>query len=413
MPRFKRLITAIFLTVFFIILLLSVALAYLIVTPLGGKLLVRYFKQEFSLVGKLHVSHYEGSLHEGLILKDVRMIGLSFLPDAVVRIQEIHVRLPLLDLPHYDFGIFNARIFIPDSDPVVFTGEVYAGQIKGNLYAKSVDLRGVSRFLASGDMRKNLQGFVSNIDVSIQGPLSSPRVNGSFLADSIRYKSIFLTDGFSRLDVTLIPAMGQIQVKGEMILDSGLVNVRHTNLELNTSKFIFQGDAFNPMIDIHLGAKVEDMDIHLAVKGTLADPQLIVSSDPPMAPQVALQVLFTGNAWSASTSSPFNGVTSGELAENFLDYSLQDINDEQQFGLKKKLTDNLKLGLEMDQMPSPPGETNIYYSRKVNGEMDMTEHMSLNVSQEVLPQNSYPSQSAQDVQPTAETQIYWQYKKRF
>ena len=197
-----------------------------------------------------------------------------------------------------------------------------------------------------------------------------------------------------------------------MILDSGLVNVRKVNLELSQSKFIFQGDVFNPMIDIHLGAKVEDMDIHLAIKGTLANPQLTVSSDPPMAPQEALQVLFTGNAWVSSTS-PFNGVTSSELAENFLNYSLQDINDQQQLGLKTKLTDNLKLGVEMDQMPSPPGETNTYYSRKINGEMDLSDHMSLNVSQEVLPQDSYPSQATQDAQPAAETQVYLQYKKRF
>ncbi len=99
------------------------------------------------------------ALHNGFILKDVRIKGLSYLPDAVFRIQEIHVRLPLWDLPHSDFGIFNARIFIPDSDPVVFTGEVYAGQIKGNLYAKSVDIHAASRFWTSEDIRKNLQGF--------------------------------------------------------------------------------------------------------------------------------------------------------------------------------------------------------------------------------------------------------------
>ena len=65
----------------------------------------------------------------------------------------------------------------------------------------------------------------------------------------------------------------------------------------------------------------------------------------------------------------------------------------------------------MDQMPSAPGATNTYYSRKINGEMDMTEHMSLNISQEVFTQDSYPSY--QDAQPQPETQIYVQYKKRF
>jgi hypothetical protein len=101
------------------------------------------------------------------------------------------------------------------------------------------------------------------------------------------------------------------------------------------------------------------------------------------------------------------------LAENFLNYSLQNINDDQGLGLKTKLTDNLKLGAEIDQLPSSPGETNVYYSRKVNGEVDMTEHTSLNVSQEVFPQNRDPSESVQDAQPEAETQIYLQYKKRF
>src|SRR5262249_48095793 len=138
-------------------------------------------------------------------------------------------------------------------------------------------------------------------------------------------------------------------------IQSALVNVRKKDLELSPSRLKFQGDIFNPLLDIHLGAKVEDMDIHLGLKGPSAKPQLMVSSDPPMLPQEALRVLFTGNAWSTS-SSPFSGVTSSQLAENFLDYSLKDMSDDQ-FGFKTKLTDNLKLGAEMDQTPLPPGQT--------------------------------------------------------
>ncbi len=407
-----RFITAIGLTVISIILLLSAAFAYLIVTPLGGKILVRYFKQQFVSVGLMHIGHYEGSLQNGFILKDISIKGLSYLPGALLRIQRIDVRISLGDLPHPDLSIFNARIFINGCDPVVFNGKVHGEEIKGNLYARSVDIHEVTHFWISEDIRKSLQGYISNIDVTIQGPLSSPKVSGPFLADNIRYKSIFLTDGFSRVDLTLLPAPHQFHMKGEVILNSGLVNVRNTNLELSTSKIIFQGNILNPGIDIHMGAKVEDMDINLTIQGVLSYPQLIVSSDPPMQPQDALRVLFTGNAWSASTS-PFNGVTSGALAQDFLNYSLNDLNEEQQLGLKTKLTDNLKLGVEMDEMPAPPGDTTVYYSRKINGEMDVSDHMSLNVSQEVLHQGRDPNSSYQDAQPTAETQVYVQYKKRF
>jgi hypothetical protein len=411
MHKFKRVITAIFLTVFSIILLFSAACAYLIVTPLGGKLLVRYFKQHFVAMGLMHVGHFEGTLQNGFSLKDVRIKGMSFFPDALLRIQEIHVLLPLWDLPpHYDLDIFNARIFMPNSDPVVFTGNVLAGQINGNLYARAVDLHEASHFWANEDIRKNMRGYISNVDFTIQGPLSAPKVNGSFLGDDIWYKSVLLSNGVSRVDLTLISPQEHFQMKGEITVDSGLVNVRNTNLQLSPSKFVFKGDAFNPSFDINLGAKVEDMDIHLAIKGTLSEPQLTVSSDPPMAPQEALRVLFTGNAWGLSTS-PFNGVTSSQLAENFLNYSLQDINDQRQFGFKTKLTDNLKLGAEMDQTPLPIGETNTYYTRKINGEMDVTEHTSLNVSRQVLPQDSYPSYQYTD--PESDTQIYLQYKKRF
>jgi len=413
MHRFKRLITAIILTVFSVILLLSASLAFLIVTPLGGKLLVRCFKQEFTSVGLMHIGHYEGTLQNGFTLKDVRIKGLSYLPTAILRIQEVHVRLPLGDMPHADFSIFNARIVIPGSDPLVFTGKVYGGQVMGELYASSVDLHEAIRWWVNQDIRKNLQGFISGIDFKVQGPLSALQVKGSFLADDIRYKSIHLANVLTRVDLTVMPPIGNPQITGDVFVDSGLVNVRKVNLQLAQSKFIFKGDIFNPVMDIRLGARLDDMDFHLTIKGTAAYPQLTVSSDPPMLPQDALQVLFTDNAWESSTS-PFNGVTSSELAENFLNYSLQDMNTtQQQFGLKTKLTDNLKLGAEMDQMPSTPGETNIYYSRKINGEMDLTDHTSLNVSREFLPQDSYPSSSYQDAQAVPETKIYMQYKKRF
>ncbi len=411
MHRFKRLLTAIFLTLLSVILLFSAVFAYMIVTPLGGKILLRYFKQQFVSVGLMHVGHYEGSLHEGFTLKEVRITGLSYFPHAVLLIQEVDVRLPLWDLSHSHFGIFNARLFLPDSDPIVFTGEVDGGQIKGNLYGRDINIQQAIRFWGNEDTQRDLRGYISDLDVNLQGSLFSPKVSGRFLAEGIRYKSVSVTDAFSTLNLQLTPdRQPLVDVKGEVAIDSGLVTVRRTNLELQASKFIFQGDIFAPMVDIHLASKVEDMEFHLALKGTSRAPQLTVTSDPPMLPQDALRILFTGNAWSTSTT-PFNGITSNELAENFLDYSLQDMNDDQQFGLKTKLTHNFKVGAEMDQLPSQPGETSVYYNRKINGELDLDEHMSLNVSRQVMPQDSYPVASYQDAQP--ETQVYVQYKKRF
>ena len=408
----KRLITAIVLTVLSIILLFSTAFVYLIVTPTGGKILVRYFLQQYASLALMHVGHYQGSLQDGFILKDVQARGLPYLPGALARIQQVRVGLPLWDWRHANVDILNARIFIPGCDTVVFTGALYAGQIKGNLYAKSVDVHAVGRFWVSENLKNNLQGFISNIDVTLQGPLATPVVSGHFLADGIRYKSVFLADGVSELNLTLMPAPDRFQMKGEVILDSGVLMVRRINLQMTKSQVYFQGDILNPRIDIHAGAKVEDTDIHLALKGTVERPELIVTSNPPLVALDALRMLFTGNAWSAASASPISSATAGELADDFLSYYLADNNNEQRLGFKKKLTDNLKLGVEVEQIPSTL-EGPMVYSRKIEGEMALSDHLSLNVSQQVLPQDRNVTPTTQEPQQEGERQIYLEYKNRF
>jgi len=410
----KRLITAVFLTVFSIILLFSATFVYLIVSPLGGKILVRYFLQEYASLALMHVGHYQGTLHEGFILKDVRARGLPYLPGALARIQQVRVHLPLWDWQHSDVDILNARIFIPGCDTVVFTGRISGGEIKGNLYAKSVDVHVVARFWANENIKKNLQGFISNIDVVFQGPVLTPVVSGHFLVDGIRYKSVFLTDGVSGLKLILMPADGRLEMEGEVSLDSGSLVVRQVNLKLTKSKVYFYGDVENPRIDIHAASKIEDTDIHLALRGTVVRPQLIVTSNPPLPPQDALHMLFTGNAWSTTSGSPLRGVTNSQLADDLLNYSQTDGNNEQRIGLKTKLTDKLKLGMEMEQVtPTLPGDSTVYSYRKIEGEMDLSDHWSLNISKQVLPQDRDVYVTPPEAQQDAETQIYLEYKKRF
>lgn len=409
---FKRLFTAIFLTVLSVTLLLSAALAYLIISPVGGKLLVKYFKQQFASVGLMTIGHYQGSLQEGFVLNNVNIKGIAGLPGAIVRVQEVRVHLPLWDLVHSHLAIFNARLIIPNSDPLVFTGDIYGDRIKGNLYGQSLDIHQVSLFYVSPEINRDLQGYLTDIDFDVSGSFSAgANLTGAFKEDRIQFRSILMTNGSATVNLTFSKILHDLKVKGVVIVNTGLINVRHTNLQLSPSTFNFNGDFTQPLLDIHLGASIEDTSVHLVIKGAVSSPQLIVTSDPPMPPQDALQMLFTGNAVSTATS-PFNGVTSGELAQNFLNYSLADMDDPSQFGVKTRVAQNLKLGVEMDQLPGPPGATNVYYSRKINGEMDMTQHMSLNVSREVFsPDDRNPYVSSDD--QSEDTQIYMQYKKRF
>ena len=136
MHWFVRLSTAIILTLISIILLFSIGLTYLIVTPLGGKILVRYFKQGFSSVGLMHVGHYEGS-HYRMVLPQGCRVSEDYLifPEAVLRIQEIKGASSIVGFaPILDFGIFlMPRIKVSSIvNPIVFTGRVWpCGSVKG------------------------------------------------------------------------------------------------------------------------------------------------------------------------------------------------------------------------------------------------------------------------------------------
>ena len=127
-------------------------------------------------------------------------------------------------------------------------------------------------------------------------------------------------------------------------------------------------------------------------------------------------MLFTGNAWSLPSASPLSGATSTELADALFNYSQPKSSDEQRIGLKKKLTDKLKLGVEVDQLtPAMPGDSEVYSYRKIEGEMDLSNHLSLNISHQVMPQEKETNAGASspEAQQDDETQIYLQYKKSF
>ncbi|MBF0510901.1 MAG: translocation/assembly module TamB domain-containing protein [Candidatus Omnitrophica bacterium] len=408
-----RIIIPVLLTLLSFIVILSAGFIYLIVTPSGAKLLVRCFKYEFLSQGRMHIGHCEGSLHHGFVLKDVKIMAMPFQPESTVRIQEIKVRIPVLTPSLYQVDIFNARLFVPECDPIVFTGKIHAGQISGNFYSNFVDIYQFSRFWAIKDIVQGLRGFITNADAQVMGTIFEPRIKGHFQVDTIRYRSVVLKDGVGGVDLTFnAPLSPVLLMSGEMTFDKANVIIRKIKLDLSESKAFFKGNVLNPLLDIHLGAKVEDMYIHLVVKDELLKPQLTVTSDPPMLPQDALRVLFTGNAF-GPVNSPFDGITSGELARDFLNYSLNDINSQQQVGLKTKLTDRLKLGLEMDQRSVSVGDTNTFYSRKISGELDLNDNMSLNILKGVLPQENYMTQLSQGNDAEDETQIYLQYKKRF
>ena len=108
------------------------------------------------------------------------------------------------------------------------------------------------------------------------------------------------------------------------------------------------------------------------------------------------------------------GGRGGEFAQTYglTDFSMQYDDQAKRVGLKKKLTDDFKIGLELEQVPGQPGETTAY-ARKLEGEMSMTSHLSVNVSKKILPEEKSAPKTTQEIQQEGETQVYLKYKENF
>ncbi len=83
-------------------------------------------------------------------------------------------------------------------------------------------------------------------------------------------------------------------------------------------------------------------------------------------------------------------------------------------GLAKKLTDDLKVGVELEELPRIRGAS-AAYTQKVEGEMAVSDHWSVNVSQKTAASQKEEKTSITDsnTRDKPESEILLKYQQRF
>ena len=82
-------------------------------------------------------------------------------------------------------------------------------------------------------------------------------------------------------------------------------------------------------------------------------------------------------------------------------------------GFKKKVTDQLKVGYEIEEQQERTGESEV--NQKVEGEIDVTDQVSVGVSRKMTQSQSQSSAGVESPsrQTDPETNLLLKYKKRF
>jgi len=396
MNRIRNLIFVLLMTACSLVGIAAVGTYYLIATPAGVRALVHGTLLWAGQYATVTVESYSGTIDEGLILNNIEIRNWPFLgPQASVRIQRADVTLPLLE-PNVKVHVFNGRLDLPNCDTALFNGNYSDGSFQVNLFSKALDVVAIMRPFLPPEVVKNLQGTVLDNNLMLTGTLSNPRIRGHFYVDHIKYMGTVVREGLARFDLAFIGEGSQWRMYGPLILESGTVNVRRSTIELAQSRAIFKGDIEAPALVVYGTAKNNDYTIDMTITGTLAKPQMKVRSDPYMPEDMAMMALGLGSWMPTYFTLAYGG-------------------GNEKMGLKKRIGDDLNVGFALEESPALTSRQQ-EYSRTLEGELSITEKLSVNVAEKLNPSRSDTQTGASsqaDNRSQGESLLYLKYKNTF
>ena len=429
----KRIILIIL--IFFVAL--GAAFFYLVGTTRGSAWLVDFILSKLATDYELSQDGWTGSLAQGLSLKHAEF-NLSQLGDFpqgyILRLENFSFHINGWGLKEVDITMQNARLIMPLADPVVLFGSLKDGMLDLNLFAHSLSLEQIRELIPDPDPQMQAySGTIKDIDLYLKGPLDSLVLTGGLGVEELHNADFRVRDCAVRLDLYCERVFAAIRWAGEIAFDGGRVaGVKTAQVDLETGRLIFERmSPENPGLDFKGQAKVEKTKIQVVLQGTLKEPELVLTSQPPMPQPRLLIMLATNRSWSGVETTLVDRRISADLAKDFLDYfvfsgsgsqmaeqfGIRDFfieyNDEVQgFGIKKRLTDSLDAIYEVEEDRHQP-EGSVNRRHQVGGEYHLRDNLSITAKKGFQQNAGQVIQDATTSQKPAESEIKVEFETKF
>ncbi len=392
---FKRYVFTLVLTIASLAVVGMTLVYFLIATPLGGRLLVNYLLLQSAQAASVSIETFSGNLKEGLTLKNVRIINWPlFGPEASILAQRVDVRLPVLNLDKIEVTIFNARMDLPNSDPLLFHGQLKNGMLSGDLEAKMLDVSPLMKAFVKTDLYKLVHGTATSGKIDVAGPVSNPTLKGGFVADKITYGDKVVHQIFAKVDVNVAFEGDRFVMHGLVILDGGQVDVGKNTFDLIPSKVTFKDNLIDPDVDLRCTIHKDIYDIEIRILGTIKHNKISARCDPYLPQEDVFILLGMGN-WAPLTGSLLNYQEDAKL-----------------FGLKRKLGENLNVGYGYEESSQNlRGESNSM--QFLQGQMSLSEGLSVNVEKTISSTHEGDRFNRFDNRKDNESRLYLKYRNTF
>jgi len=343
---------------------------------------------------------------KGLLLQHLEIPNPPQFPSgSVLKIQRLFINLTRLSADGLVVEIENGRLFLPNSEPILFSGTIHQGQIDFNLYTKNMDLNQLEELLSFGNMLKFFKGSLTAVDLYARGALRSPHLTGQLTVERLTRGGFSLTGCPVNVDVLLSRKGAEWEGVGSLSTTEGRISSPRTTVQLAESKILFKKHLSQPSFAITGQAKVEKTLIRVVARGTVDQPELHLTSEPPLPQGQLIVMLASGREWKGTTAALEKGEVAPDMAKEFIDYFLlggQGTAIAQQLGIsdvslkldkdtkgvvvKKEVFENVEIGYGVEQVKLTPLQDQV--KQTIGGQLQVTDQISVAAEREIRQLNT-------------------------
>jgi hypothetical protein len=371
-----------------------------------------------------------GSFIQGLRFKDVLIENIQGFPQPNnLFLQELSVDLNGLTVNDLAIEIFNGKLTLPESTPILLHGKLQNAMLDFNLYTESLLLHEIKTLFPEASLSQ-MTAEAEAVDIYLKGSLEEPLVEGAFFLISLRKSSFKLAEAPVDFQLKLTQAGKPGTLYGSVTLQKGRLQGPRTALvTLRESQIFFDGHPQNPRFRIKGNSRIENVDIAVTLEGTRNQPDLRVSSSPSLPQPQLLLALATNKTWEDTTDQIRQGAVSADTVKEFIDYfafagsgqtlaqrlgfkNISVTYEDQTKGLSvtRELSDHIDATYTIEQTRQEDGPVST--DQKIGGQIRVNDNLSIGASKEI-PDPAQQNPAEEPKKQPSEEKVFIEFKKSF
>ncbi len=420
----------ILITVLVLFLSAGLILATLVLTDRGSVFLINVLLHQLVPQAQTDLGKSEGNLMTGIKLENIVLQNLRLFPSPNrLSIQELNLNINSVNLNDLQLNVFNARLSLPNSDPVLFYGDLTNSHLNFTVFTESLSAFEIKDLFNTQSL-SGISADLLDVDIRVHGRLEEPQLTGNFFIEKLTRDLFTLQKAPCDLELTLKNLTNVAALYGNITLKEGSLNGPKTALiNFQESRIFFNGDPTQPHFHVNATSVVDKIKITINLKGTLQDPDLSIVSQPSLPKERLLLALATNRTWKKSEERLAQEGLSPQLTREFLAYflsggqgnkfaealGLKDLSvtynsGTQGIGVSKDLSERLEGRYQIEKtQPNNQSDPNI--SQKIGGEYRLTDSLSVEAQKELKTEQK--DNGTQNAESMADDQILFKFKKSF